>query len=112
MTELYTFTCEVCGKECHSKSNPDTWKQGKLCWDCRNKNKTATQTASPKPTTNSASPTPYRTNCESFDMAKYVDELLDVYEVLKIKSQERSLEIPDTNLCQWATSVMIQKDRR
>ena len=113
---MYEFTCEVCGKQCNSKTDPSTWKGGKICWDCRNKKQTATGTTTPKQTNNNniqpQSKTNYTPQNNSFDLNKYLDELFDIYECLKIKAESRQLEIPEANLCQWTTSILIQKDRR
>ena len=104
----------MCGKQCSSKTDPSTWKGGKICWDCRNKKQTATQNTSPKPSVGSSSATSSNTNYtpREFDLNKYLDDLFDIYECLKIKAESRQLEIPEANLCQWTTSILIQKDKR
>lgn len=111
---MYEFTCEVCGKQCNSKTDPSTWKGGKICWDCRSKKQTAPQTASPKPASNHSFTATTNTNYipREFDLNKYLDDLFDIYECLKIKAESRQLEIPEANLCQWTTSILIQKDKR
>ena len=111
---MYEFTCEVCGKQCNSKTDPSTWKGGKICWDCRNKKQTAAQNTSPKPSVGSGYTTSSNTNYipREFDLNKYLDDLFDIYECLKIKAESRQLEIPEANLCQWTTSILIQKDKR
>ena len=111
---MYEFTCEICGKQCSSKTDPSTWKGGKICWDCRSKKQTATQNAVPKQSSSNGYQPSTNTNYtpKEFDLNKYLDDLFDIYECLKIKAESRQLEIPEANLCQWTTSILIQKDKR
>ena len=111
---MYEFTCEICGKQCNSKTDPSTWKGDKICWDCRKKKQTATQTEPSKQANNSSVAQPTNSNYtpREFDLNKYLDDLFDIYECLKYKAESRQLEIPEANLCQWTTSILIQKDKR
>ena len=112
---MFTFNCEVCGKECTSKTDPANWKAGKVCWDCRNKKQTENTNGNSKPAQQQGFQRQSNSNCNhnhEFDLDKYVCDLLDVYESLLYLAKSRGLEIPDTSICQWATSIMIQKDKR
>ena len=109
---MFTFNCEVCGKECTSKTDPSKWKSGKVCWDCRQKNQTANKTDSPKQASNNGYQAQSFSNCNrEFDLSKYICDLLDVYEALLYAAKSRNLELPKASVCQWATSIMIQKEK-
>ena len=41
----------------------------------------------------------------------YISEMVVVYKAIKDVCKEEGLEIPEANLAQWTTSIMIQKDR-
>lgn len=113
---MFEFICEVCGKECTSQTDPSTWKQGKICWDCRKNKSAQTKTSATQSTSNGYSKATninsYRKSTTEFDLSNYIDELLTVYQTLKEKAFEAGLDIPETNLCQWTTSILIQKDKR
>lgn len=96
----YSFVCEKCGKTVSCNSDPSKWKS-RVCMDCRNGNKPS----STAPATRYTPPT------KSFDLLTYVSEMIVVYKTLKDVCQEEGVEIPEANLAQWTTSIMIQKDR-
>lgn len=97
----YSFTCEVCGKTVSCKTNPENWKQ-KICFDCRDKQK-----AQGTPIAKYTPPTQAR----SFDLMTYISEMVVVYKALKSVCEEEKIEVPEANLAQWTTSIMIVKDR-
>ena len=103
---MYSFNCEVCGKQCESKSNPDNWKN-KICMDCRNKAKDSKQSNSYSKVSGAK---PYQPK-PAFDVEKEIDNLLDLFETISIKAEARGLEVPPANVAQWATSLIIQRDK-
>lgn len=105
---MYTFVCEKCGKTVQCKSDPSTWKQ-RICLDCRGTTgkTTTTKTSYAKFSPNPAKYEPKKT----FDLMTYISEMVVVYKALKEVCKEEGIEIPEANLAQWTTSVMIQKDR-
>ena len=92
----YSFVCEKCGKTVSCKSDPSKWKQ-KICMDCRNQ-------SAPKPEQRYTPP-------KGFDLVTYVAEMIVVYTTIKNMVKEEGLEIPEANIAQWTTSIMIQKDK-
>lgn len=100
MTGRYSFVCEKCGKTVSCNSDPTKWKN-RICLDCRD-SKTST---TPAPSSRYTPPT------KSFDLLTYVSEMVVVYKTLKDVCKEEGIEIPEANLAQWTTSIMIQKDR-
>ena len=101
MTGRYSFVCEKCGKTVSCNSDPSKWKS-KVCMDCRNK---ATSTPKVQASTRYTPPT------KSFDLMTYISEMVVVYKAIKDVCKEEGLEIPEANLAQWTTSIMIAKDR-
>lgn len=99
---MYTFICEKCGKSCQTKSDPTTWKR-QLCFDCRR-----AETNSTKPTKTAAQYTP---PASKFDLMTYISEMVVVYNAIKTVCAEENIEIPEANIAQWTTSIMIQKDK-
>lgn len=99
------FICENCGKEvdCGEK-NPNNWKQ-KLCYDCRKK-----LTGGVVSTAKATSATKYQPT-KAFNLETYINDLLDVYQALTYACQGRDVVIPEQSLCQWATSIMIQREK-
>ena len=109
----YTFQCEVCGKTVTSKSDPTNWRT-KTCWDC----KTKAQGEQPKAQSKTASMVNtfggkvVGTTPKAFDIDKYIEDLFTVYGKLKAEAEARGVEVPEANLCQWVTSILIQKDKK
>lgn len=100
MTGRYSFVCEKCGKTVSCNSDPTKWKS-RICLDCRDSKASATPTPSSR----------YTPPTKSFDLLTYVSEMVVVYKTLKDVCKEEDIEIPEANLAQWTTSIMIQKDR-
>lgn len=100
MTGRYSFVCEKCGKTVSCNSDPTKWKS-RICLDCRDSKTSAT----PAPSSRYTPPT------KSFDLLTYVSEMVVVYKTLKDVCKEEGIEIPEANLAQWTTSIMIQKDK-
>lgn len=92
----YSFVCEKCGKTVSCNSDPSKWKQ-RICLDCRNKT--------------SVKPEQRYTPPKGFDLVTYVAEMIVVYTTIKKMLDEEGLEVPEANIAQWTTSVMIQKDK-
>lgn len=107
----YTFTCDVCGQEFYSKVNPEGWRSHK-CNKCAGKKYPDYPVNAPvvNNTAKAQNVEKYQPRTE-FSTEDYVKELVDVYEMLKYTVEGRNLEIPEASLCQWATSVMIQKGK-
>lgn len=118
----YTFVCEKCGREFYSKLDPSNWRH-KVCNGCSGKqykdypvdNTSPTPQYQPKPV-----PTkPVYTNNkpvqveqpQTFNLTEYITDMLMVYGTLKDMCDEARLTIPVENLCNWTTSIMIQKGR-
>ena len=117
----YTFKCDVCGGEFYSKVDPSGWRSHK-CNKCSgkqyrdypvNSNTTVVQTYQPKPV-----PTRPVYNEQAkvqqpqeFNLEEYISDLLMVYVTLRNMCDESKLTIPQENLCQWATGIMIQKGK-
>src|SRR5574344_651073 len=105
----FTFECERCGKVCHSESDPSNWKQ-RLCYDCRKGTKS--NSSGYQQQSKAQNVQRYEVSKPVFSTENYIDGLLDAYEILKFKIQERDLNnVPEESIASWATSVMIQQDR-
>ena len=118
---MFTFVCEKCGGTFQSKSDPSKWRH-RLCNNCR-----GNQYAS-NPQGNAYTPRPVPVqpqpvsqgvvyNSQStpikkeFDVETYVADMLLVYATLKRMVDENKMTIPESSLCQWVTSIMIQKEK-
>lgn len=112
---MYTFQCEVCGKTVTSKSDPTNWRT-RTCWDCKQKGGQTTQAQPQNKTTamlNSfGGKVVAQTQVKQFDIDKYIEDLFTVYGKLKAEAETRGVEVPEANLCQWVTSILIQKDKK
>lgn len=97
---MYQFTCEKCGKTVSCKSDPSKWRQ-RICMDCRN----ASGTAPASPTAR------YTPPAKSFDLMTYISEMVVIYKAIKSVCEEEGVELPEANIAQWTTSIMIAKDR-
>lgn len=118
----YTYTCEKCGGQFYSKVDPSTWRHH-VCNACSGKQYkdypvAGTQpvpTYQPKPVP-TAKPVynnvqPVAVAKKEFDLDTYIAEMLVVYQALSIACDEAKLIIPVDNLCNWTTSIMIQKEK-
>lgn len=116
----YTFRCEKCGGEFYSKVNPSGWRHH-LCNACSGKQfkdypveaNSTTYTPRPVPTSkqvyNNVQPKPVEK--KEFNLDEYVGDLILTYITLSTACDEAKLTIPVENLCNWTTSIMIQKGR-
>ena len=115
----YTFKCEKCG-EFYSKVDPSGWRHH-LCNACSGKqykdypvaNGSTTYTPKPVPTAkqvyNNVQPKPVEK--KEFNLDEYIADLIFTYMTLSVMCDEAKLTIPVENLCNWTTSIMIQKGR-
>jgi hypothetical protein len=114
---MYKFTCEKCGGEFYSKADPSGWRH-KMCNACSGKpykdypvettTLTAPKPVPTKPVYNNIAPTKPK---QEFNLDDYIMDMLSVFETLKVSCDEAKLTIPIDNLCQWTTSIMIQKGK-
>ena len=121
---MFTFTCEKCGGQFYSKVDPSGWRHT-ICNKCSGKpykdlpveGSAPTPQYQPKPVP-TARPSygqvsngvaPAQVVKKEFDLDTYIAEMLMVYSALKIACDEQRLTIPEENLCNWTTSIMIQK---
>ena len=110
---MYSFQCEVCGKLVTSKSDPSNWRT-KTCWDCKQK---AGQ-VQPQVNKTNAMLTTFggkevsRPPIKTFNIDQYIEDLFTVYGKLKAEAEARGVDVPEANLCQWVTSILIQKDKK
>lgn len=117
---MFTFQCEKCGGMFYSKVDPSGWRHT-ICNKCSGKpykdlpveGSVASTTYQPKPVP-TMKPTynnvpPVQVAKKEFDLDSYISEMLMVYSALKIACDMQKLTIPEENLCNWTTSVMIQK---
>lgn len=113
---MYKFTCEKCGGEFYSKADPSGWRH-KTCNACSGK----PYKDYPVETVNVSAPKPvpikpvYNQQAQQvkkeFNLDEYIMEMLSTFELLKVACDEAKLTIPVDNLCQWTTSIMIQKGK-
>lgn len=116
----YTFRCEKCGGEFYSKVDPSGWRHH-LCNACSGKQykdypvqgSTPTYSPKPVPTTKQVynSVQPKQVEKKEFNLDEYVADLIFTYVTLSSMCDEAKLTIPVENLCNWTTSIMIQKGR-
>jgi hypothetical protein len=114
----YTFRCEKCGGEFYSKIDPSSWRHH-VCNKCSGKQYkdypvTNGTTYTPKqvptkPVYNNVPPKPVEK--KDFNLEEYIAEMILVYVTLSSMCDEAKLTIPIENLCNWTTSIMIQKGR-
>lgn len=116
---MFTFTCEKCGGQFYSKADPSGWRH-KLCNACSGKPYKdlpvtgGTQyTPHPVPTTKPVynNVQPVAVAKKEFDLETYIAEMIEVYITLSSMCDEAKITIPVDNLCNWTTSIMIQKGR-
>ncbi len=113
---MFKFTCEKCGGEFYSKADPSGWRH-KMCNACSGKpyKDYPVETTMPapkpvpiKPVYNQVAQTQTK---KEFNLDEYIMDMLATYEALKLACDEAKLTIPIDNLCQWTTSIMIQKGK-
>lgn len=114
---MYEFVCEKCGGRFYSKADPSGWRH-KMCNACSGKpykdypvdttTVTAPKPVPIKPVVNNVVQQPPK---KEFNLDEYIMDMLSVYETLKLSCDEAKLTIPIDNLCQWTTSIMIQKGK-
>lgn len=118
---MFTFTCERCGGQFYSKVDPSGWRH-RICNKCSGKpykDLPVLGTApvqgvptQPQPVQNFSQPIqPVSVQKKDFDLESYITEMLLVYNTIKIMADESRLTIPEASICQWTTSIMIQKDK-
>lgn len=123
---MFTFTCEKCGGQFYSKVDPSGWRHT-ICNKCSGKpykdlpveGSIPTPTYQPKqvPTskpnygqvTNGVQPV--KIPNKEFNLDAYIEDMLFVYISLKNACDRATLNIPEENLCNWTTSIMIQKGK-
>jgi hypothetical protein len=115
---MFTFKCEKCGGEFYSKADPSGWRH-KYCNACSGKpykdypvDTTTVQAPKPvpvKPVYNQVAT--QQAPKKEFNLDEYIMDIISTYEALSMACDEAKLTIPVDNLCQWTTSIMIQKGR-
>lgn len=114
----YTFVCEKCGGQFYSKLDPSGWRH-KVCNSCSGKPykdyPVNGAVAQPKP---AYTPRPVPTTVapalptkKEFNLEEYITDMFFVYATLKRMADENRFTIPEDNLCNWTTSIMIQKEK-
>lgn len=116
----FTFTCEKCGGTFYSKQDPSGWRH-KVCNACSGKpykdypaDGTATSyqpkpVPTAKPVYNNVPPAPVVK--KEFCLEVYVADMIETYVVLADMVKSAGLDIPVENLCNWTTSIMIQREK-
>lgn len=104
----YTFVCEKCGKTLSTNSDPSKWRE-RICFDCRNSSGQQVSKAPSKRYT----PPVQRSEAKvpEFNLKTYVSEMIVVFQEIYSQCQENNLDIPLENMCNWTTSIMIQKGK-
>lgn len=97
---MYSFTCEKCGKTVSCKSDPSKWRQ-RICMDCRNGSGETTKTTTQR----------YTPPAKTFDLMTYISEMVVIYKAIKTVCEEEGVQLPEANIAQWTTSIMIAKDK-
>lgn len=119
----YTYTCEKCGGQFYSKVDPSGWRHH-VCNACSGKQYkdypvAGTQpvpTYQPKPVP-TAKPVcnnvqPVQVAKKEFNLESYVADMIEVYITLSSMCDAAKLTIPIENLCNWTTSIIIEKNKR
>lgn len=115
---MFTFTCEKCGGQFYSKADPSNWLH-KLCNACGRKPYKDLPVAggtqykphpvpTSKPQYNNVPPQQVK---KEFDDEEYMADIISTYVRLSAMCDEAKITIPVDNLCNWTTSIMIQKGR-
>lgn len=117
---MFEYTCEKCGGRFYSKADPSGWKHT-VCNACSGKpykdypvDGNVTTAPAPravpvKPTYNKVAPV--QVEKEEFNLEEYISDMLIVYGTLLQMASETDYNIPVENLCNWTTSIMIQKGK-
>ena len=117
----YTYTCEKCGGQFYSKVDPSGWRHH-ICNACSGKQYKDYPVAGTQPTpVYNPQPVPtakpvynnipaQQVPKKEFDLETYVAEMLHKFS-LSTMCDEAKLTIPIENLCNWTTSIMIQKEK-
>lgn len=116
----YQFQCEKCGGTFYSKVDPSGWRHH-YCNACSGKpykdypvdtaSKITNNVVKPvpvKPVYNNVAPT---TPKKDFNIDEYIMDIIATYQMLSSACDEAKMTIPIDNLCQWTTSIMIQKGK-
>ena len=118
----YTYTCEKCGGQFYSKVDPSGWRHH-VCNACSGKQYKDYPVAGTQPTpVYNPQPVPtarpvynnipaQQVPKKEFDLETYVAEMIEVYITLSTMCDEAKLSIPIENLCNWTTSIMIEKEK-
>lgn len=116
---MFKFVCEKCGKEFYSKADPSGWRH-KMCNACSGKpyKDYPVETTTPTPSVPKSVPVKPVYNQvaqaqpkKEFNIDEYIMDMISTFELLKASCDEAGLTIPMDNLCQWTTSIMIQKGK-
>ena len=119
----YTYTCEKCGGQFYSKVDPSGWRHH-VCNACSGKQYKDYPVAGTQPTpVYNPQPVPtakpvynnipaQHVPKKEFDLETYVAEMIEVYITLSTMCDEAKLTIPIENLCNWTTSILIEKNKR
>lgn len=119
---MYTFTCDTCGGTFYSKADPSNWRT-KRCNKCSGKPykdlpvpgaaPVQAVPVQPVPQQNFSQPVaaPVQVQKPEFDLEAYISDVLVTYNTIKLMADEARLTIPEQSICQWVTSIMIQKEK-
>ena len=115
---MFEFTCEKCGKRFYSKVDPSGWKHT-ICNGCSGKpykDYPVPDNGSTEGTSYTPKPVPVKPVYNKpqepkaeFNLKDYASDMFMVYLTLKEMADESKINIPIENLCNWTTSIMIQK---
>ena len=119
---MFEFICEKCGKRFYSKVDPSGWRHT-VCNACSGKpykDYPVPDNGSTEGTSYTPKPVPVKPVYNKpqepvvkpeFNLEKYIGDMLEIYVTLKEMVDESKLNIPIENLCNWTTSIMIQKSK-
>jgi len=109
---MYKFTCSKCGGQFYSKVDMSNWTRP-MCNKCAGKpyKDYPVEDSKPtqQPTYNNVPPT--KIEKKEFDLESYITDMILVYSTLSVMCDQAKLTIPIENLCNWTTSIMIQKEK-
>lgn len=114
---MFKFTCEKCGGEFYSKADPSGWKHT-VCNACSGKpykdypvETTSLPAPKPVPIKPVYNKVAQQQPSREFNLDEYIMEIITTYDALRMACDDAKLTIPIDNLCQWTTSIMIQKGK-